>query len=71
VADKTGSGRFGIANDIGIAWSPACKPIVLAIYTVRNERNAKQRNDIVAATTSMIFNAFAKIDRCFAATSLK
>lgn len=65
VADKTGSGEYGIANDIGIMWSPLCKPIVLAIYTVRNIQNAKRRDDIVALTTSLIFEEFAKSDRCF------
>jgi beta-lactamase class A len=34
LADKTGSGDYGINNDIGIMWSPVCKPIVVAIYTV-------------------------------------
>lgn len=65
VADKTGSGNYGIANDIGIVWSPACKPIVLAIYTVRNKRDAKRRDDIVASTTKIVLDEFAKNDPCF------
>lgn len=60
VADKTGSGSYGIANDIGMVWSPACKPIVLAIYTVRNEKSAKWRDDIVAQTTKIIFSKLCK-----------
>lgn len=67
VADKTGSGDYGIANDIGILWSPLCKPIVLAIYTIQNNQNAKNREDIVAATTSIILSEFAKQDSCFQA----
>ena len=67
VADKTGSGDYGIANDIGILWSPTCKPIVLAIYTVRNKRDAKSRDDIVASTTSVVLDEFAKNDPCFKA----
>lgn len=69
VADKTGTGNYGIANDIGILWSPACKPIVLAIYTVRNQQDAKSRDDIVATTTEIILNEFAKNDPCFKALS--
>ena len=64
VADKTGTGNYGIANDIGILWSPTCKPIVLAIYTVRNTQEAKSRDDIVASTTSIVFDEFSKNDPC-------
>lgn len=67
VADKTGSGNYGIANDIGILWSPLCKPIVVAIYTVRNKQDAKWREDVIAETTSIILDEFAKNDSCFAA----
>lgn len=70
VADKTGSGDYGIANDIGILWSPACRPIVLAIYTARNKRDAKSRDGIVASTTSIVLDEFAKNDPCFKATMI-
>jgi beta-lactamase class A len=65
VADKTGSGNYGIANDIGVLWSPICKPIILAIYTIRNNLNAKSREDIVATVTSLALSKFAKHDSCF------
>lgn len=65
VADKTGSGDYGIANDIGILWSPICKPIVLAIYTVQNKKDAKGRDDIVASITSIVLDEFAINDSCF------
>ena len=65
VADKTGSGDYGVANDIGILWSPLCKPIVLAIYTVQDKKTAKRRDDIVASTTSIVLDAFAQHDACF------
>lgn len=64
VADKTGSGSYGIANDIGITWSPVCKPIVLAIYTVQNKENASVREDIVSSATRIVFEEFAKSDGC-------
>ena len=67
IADKTGSGDYGIANDIGILWSPLCKPIVLAIYTVQGKQDAQIRDDIVASTTSIVLNEFAKTDPCFKA----
>lgn len=69
VADKTGSGD-NVANDIGILWSPACRPIILAIYTLLNKPDAKSRDEIVAATTSTVLAEFAKNDPCFKATMI-
>ena len=71
VADKTGSGSYGISNDIGIMWSPACKPVVLAVYTVGNKHDATGRDDIVASTTHIVLDEFAKTDHCFSATNMK
>lgn len=65
VADKTGSGDYGIANDIGILWSPTCKPIVLAIYTIQNKQNVKNREDIVASITGLTLGEFEKQNKCF------
>ncbi len=67
VADKTGSGDYGIANDIGVMWSPLCKPIVLAIYMVGNQQDAKSRDDIVASVTKTVLDEFAKNNPCFKA----
>ena len=70
VADKTGTGDYGIANDYAILWSPICKPIVLAIYTVQNKRDAQNRDDIVASTTTIILDEFSKKNQCVKALSL-
>ncbi len=70
VADKTGSGSHGVANDIALVWSPACKPIVLAIYTIKNKRSAKWQDNIIANATHIVMNTFAKVDPCFDATRL-
>jgi beta-lactamase class A len=67
VADKTGGGDYGINNDIGILWSPTCKPIVLAIYTIQNKQDAKSRDDIMASITDIILDEFSKNDPCFKA----
>ena len=69
VADKTGSGDYGVANDIGIAWSPYCKPIVLAIYTAQHHPDAPRREDIIASATKIVLNQFAQHDPCFAELS--
>lgn len=65
VADKTGSGDYGVANDIGLIWSPTCKPIILAIYTVRSEKDAARRDDMIAAATTAVLAEFSKNTRCF------
>ncbi|MEN3113376.1 class A beta-lactamase [Uliginosibacterium paludis] len=32
LADKTGTGQHGIANDVGIYWTPAGEPVVICVY---------------------------------------
>jgi len=66
VAEKTGSGdTYGIANDIGITWSPYCKPIILAIYSVQNQKLAKANENVVASAAKIVMNKFSKQDKCF------
>ncbi|MGE3919990.1 MAG: serine hydrolase [Gammaproteobacteria bacterium] len=50
-AEKTGGGS-GTSHDIGIVWSPACNPIVLAIYTFLNKKDNVQQADRAIAETA-------------------
>lgn len=70
VADKTGSGSYGIANDIGIAWSPACKPVVLSIFTISDKSNAHPNDEVIAKITHALFDEFEQHDACYQATHL-
>ncbi len=70
VADKTGSGSYGIANDIGIAWSPACKPVVLSIFTVSQQSDAKPNDLAIEKITRIVFEAFEQYHPCYEATRL-
>lgn len=55
VADKTGAGdSFGISNDIGLIWPPKGKPIIVAIYTIQNNKDAHRRDDVVASATKIL-----------------
>lgn len=64
VADKTGSGSYGIANDIGIIWPPNCAPLVVAIYSMHNKKDARIDERIIALATRHVIGEFAKTDQC-------
>jgi len=51
VADKTGGGNYGTANDIAVLWPTGRAPVVLAIYTTQREKAAKARIDVIASAT--------------------
>jgi beta-lactamase class A len=53
VADKTGTGAWGAAADIGVVYPPERAPIVLAIYTRQGVQDAKARSDIIAAAAKI------------------
>jgi len=59
VADKTGTGDYGTANDIAVLWPPARKPIVLTIYHTQLQTDAKPRDDVIAAATRIIVAALS------------
>lgn len=64
VADKTGSGDYGVTNDIGIIWPPKCAPIVVALYFIHNKKDAPRRDDIIASATSLLISEFSRTDKC-------
>lgn len=64
VGDKTGSGAYGVTNDIGVIWPPHCAPIVVAIYLAQNKKDAPRREDILASATHIIISEFAQTDQC-------
>jgi beta-lactamase class A len=59
VADKTGSGSYGTVNDIGVIWPPGRAPILLAVYLTQPGKDDKQRNDIIAAASRIVVDAFS------------
>lgn len=54
VGDKTGTGSYGTAHDIGVLWPPQRAPIVLAIYTAHASPEAEARSDIIAAAARVV-----------------
>lgn len=52
VGDKTGGGAYGARNDVAVIWPPGQAPIVIAVYTAHDSKDAKYREDIIAGATS-------------------
>ncbi|MBM7474613.1 class A beta-lactamase [Curtobacterium herbarum] len=51
VADKTGTGSYGVRNDVGIVTPPGGTPIVLVVMTSRSRADADPVDALVAAAT--------------------
>lgn len=60
VGDKTGNGKYGTTNDIGIIWPPKHPPIILAIYLTQNKKETIKRDDIIALATHTVVSDFMK-----------
>ncbi|WP_062436436.1 class A beta-lactamase [Herbidospora daliensis] len=63
VGDKTGTGgTYGTANDIAIIWPKGSKkPIIMAIYTNRTDRNAAADDSVVARTATIAARGLGKL----------
>lgn len=48
VADKTGTGSRGTANDVGLLWPPGGPPILVAAYLTETEAPVERRNAVLA-----------------------
>jgi beta-lactamase class A len=55
-ADKTGSGDYGSTNDVGVAYDPAGRRILLAIMTRSQVNDARTQNlrPLIAELTSLV-----------------
>ncbi|MER7339290.1 class A beta-lactamase [Streptomyces sp. NPDC000075] len=56
LADKTGGGDdYGVANDVGVVWSPAGVPVVMAVLTTRPQApHGPNDNALVAGTARLL-----------------
>jgi len=57
VADKTGAGSYGTRNDIAIIWPPKGDPIVLAVLSSRDKKDADFNNELIAEATEEVIMA--------------
>ncbi|HEX5565654.1 MAG TPA: class A beta-lactamase [Streptomyces sp.] len=54
LGDKTGSGRYGTANDVGITWTPEGAPVVLAVLSTKHEPDAPADDPLIAKTAALL-----------------
>jgi beta-lactamase class A len=54
VGDKTGSGRRGTANDVGIAWPPGRAPIIITSYLTEASTTDAQQSATLAAVARAV-----------------
>ncbi|MFI8518857.1 class A beta-lactamase [Streptomyces sp. NPDC085481] len=57
LADKTGGGRYGGNNDVGIAWPPGRPPVVLAVLTTKPAEDAAADDELVAEAARILAGA--------------
>ncbi|WP_031505759.1 class A beta-lactamase [Streptomyces megasporus] len=54
VADKTGTGNYGRANDIAVVWPPRSAPLVMAIMSERSEQEDRPSEALIAEAAEHI-----------------
>ncbi|MGE7759751.1 class A beta-lactamase [Peribacillus sp. NPDC097895] len=57
VADKTGAGSYGTRNDIAIIWPSKGDPIVLAVLSSRDKKDADYNDELIAKATEEVIKA--------------
>lgn len=57
VGDKTGAGGYGTRNDIAIVWPPNRDPIVIAILSSRDKKDALYNEELIAQAANITLNA--------------
>lgn len=57
VADKTGHGDYGRANDIAVVWPPKTAPLVLAIMSDRSGYGAQPKETLIRAAAAYVASA--------------
>ncbi|WP_199432876.1 class A beta-lactamase [Qaidamihabitans albus] len=54
VGDKTGSGSFGTANDVAVAWTDTGTPIVIAVLSDASTEDAEAQDAPIAAAARVV-----------------
>lgn len=62
VADKSGAGSYGTRNDIAIVMPPNKKPIIIAILSTHDTKDAKYDDKLIAQASKIVFDSFTTAD---------
>ncbi|GAA2000619.1 class A beta-lactamase [Nocardiopsis rhodophaea] len=57
VGDKTGTANYGTRNDIAVLWPPEGDPIVLAVMSSRDEKDAERSDALIAKAAEVAVDA--------------
>jgi len=57
VADKSGSGGYGVRNNIAVVWPPDSAPIVVAIMSTRGSPDASRDDALIAQAATVVGDA--------------
>ena len=59
VGDKTGTCNARTANDVGIAWPPSGKPVLIAVYLAESDASPEAQNTAIADVARAVAKATA------------
>lgn len=59
LADKTGTGDYGVANDIGVAWTTKGTPLLLCAMSSKPTKDAPVEEALLADTARVLAAALA------------
>lgn len=62
VADKSGTGPYGRKNDIAIVMPPNKKPIIIAILSTHDTKEAKYDDELIAQASKIVLDSFTKME---------
>ena len=57
VADKSGSGGYGVRNNIAVVWPPDAAPIVIAIMSTRDSPDATRDDALIAQAAGVVVSS--------------
>lgn len=58
VGDKTGAAGYGTRNDIALIWPPGRAPIVVAILSTRDDKDATYDDALIAQAAELVIEQF-------------
>ncbi|WP_024803873.1 class A beta-lactamase [Nocardia sp. BMG51109] len=57
VGDKTGTGEYGSAVDVAVAWTGRGEPVVIALLSTKPDRHAEADDELLAEATRIVVDA--------------